>query len=222
MVLIIIITVGGIGSGKSLFSIRELLIRRRPAFINFSVHEIPRTVRLKWDYILQESDDKKPKLNINWDFWKRMQPYGFDIHWDEIHNAIPSRRGLSKRNVLLNQWLSQIRKIMGDSKLHNLYCITQRPNSIDIHFRYMAHLWLKPHFVEYSKMKVATKVFEKGEEVVRNLPFAEVVVTAYHTQEDLEYGQRPMPWIRFPANPLYRYYDSYGIVEEIGDEVLVP
>jgi len=225
---VIIIIVGGIGCGKTLFIMRELIIRRKAAFVNFQVRDIPRIIRMKWDYILQEdevmNDKGKPKrqLNINWDFWKRMQPYGFDIHWDEIHNAIPSRRGMSKRNMLLNQWLSQIRKIMGDSKLYNLYCITQRPKSIDIHFRYMAHMWLKPQFMEYPNILVPTQVWENDRYVLKELPFAEVLVTAYHTEEDLEYGSRPMPWLRFPANPLYRYYDSYGIVEEIGNEVLVP
>jgi len=206
----IIIIVGGVGSGKTLMAVREIIRRKRPCFTNFSLYGVGH-VRLKWEFIMK---DKK----VNWDFWKQMQKHRFDLYIDELHNLMPSRRAMSTQNVLINNWLSQIRKILGSSKYDHFYVITQRPNSIDVHFRELAHQWW---FMSSQELRdtVRTPVLKDGRLEVRELPVTLITRKVYLSQQHMVYDVHGVSYPPFVANEFYRFYDSFSIVGELEEYV---
>lgn len=215
----IIIISGGIGSGKTLLAVKQIVTRDKPAFVNFEVSH-PKAQRLKWgDLFLGEGKER----TINWEFWKDAQRKGgFDVYLDEIHNLIPSRKSMSSQSILLNQWLSQVRKLLGSTNENNLYIITQRPDSIDIHFRHLAQLWWQPHKQKFPVQEWTTVIDSQTQKLTaRMLPLMRVWHEAYRTQDDMLYGINRTVYRPFIANRYYQYYDTHAIVD-FGDVEYIP
>ena len=102
------IIVGGIGMGKTLTAVKEIVDRNQPAFSNFDLYGITHE-RLKYSHLFDITADDKGKetMKLNFDFWnKQTKKGGFDIYLDEFHNVMSSRRSMSKKNVLMSDWLS--------------------------------------------------------------------------------------------------------------------
>ena len=189
--------IGGIGSGKTISCIKNIVENEYTYPVtNFKLKNWARYHRLKIeDVILTEKDEKgKPKSKINWAFWnelKKEYPY-FCVYLDEIHNLIHARRSMSKTNILMNMWISQIRKILSDSVTNNLYIISQRVNAIDVGFRDLVHIW-----IECEKLQVDNKVF--------------IINKYYENLMDYDIGEYFAMDV-FQANKYFQYYDSYEIV----------
>jgi len=140
----IIILLGGIGSGKSLSAVKEIIDTNQYALTNFNLMGIKNFHRIKFADIIKK---EKKGLKVNWEFWEdvRRKHKNYSIYLDEIHNIIHSRRAMSKTNILMSKWVSQIRKILSDSPNNHLYLISQTMRKIDVDFRDLAQIiiWCK-------------------------------------------------------------------------------
>lgn len=217
----IIIIVGGIGSGKTLLAVRHMKERQKPCYANFSV-KLPDVTRLRWDHLFTLDDKGKPEA-INWDFWRQVQLSGIDVYGDEWHNVQNSRRSMSKQSILMNNLNSQLRKILGSDNHNNFYVITQRPEAIDLHLRYLAQWWWLPRKQAFRHHQVPTQVIDTktGKLVYKMLPAMRIWHEAYRSQNDLELGINKVVYPPFIANDYYRYYDTHCLVD-FGGEEFVP
>jgi hypothetical protein len=125
---------------------------------------------------------------------------------------------MSKRNVLLSDWLSQIRKILGQSETNNLYLVTQKLRRIDVNSRDLAQLCIKVSKVEYPEILYPSVVSEGKKEVIKRLPLTVIYKEWFTDSEKLNayeyYGYgRPFSVTRFVANDYFKFFDSYGFVE---------
>lgn len=219
----IIIVIGGIGSGKSVSIIKELVDRKEKSFVNFSCFKLKHTKRLKRGMLFTKNEQKKDI--VNFDFWKNeINSGGFDIYLDEFHNVMNSRRSMSKQNVLMSNWLSQIRKIMGNSEKHNLYVISQKPRRIDVNSRELAHIVIYCRKLIHP-FSIPTIVRENGRIRKRNLPVVEIFKYYFRSLEELDHwkmtGKKCMiKTTHFIANSYYKYYDSYELIDFGNEEYL--
>jgi len=216
---------GGIGSGKSLTIVKERVDRyKQKAFVNFKLTGIPST-RLKYEHLFKqvvETNDKgkeSTKMKLNFAFWnKQTKTGGFDIYLDEFHNVMSSRRSMSKKNILLSDWLSQVRKILGQTEKNNLYLITQKVKRIDVTSRDLAHFCILCN-KETLPITMPTKVMVKGKLVTKELPVTIVFRRFFNDTDSLDLYDRfgvdtqCRPPDYFIGNPYYKYYDSYELIE---------
>lgn len=142
----IIILLGGIGSGKSLSVVKEIVDKKQYALTNFNLKNISNFHRIKVSDILVriENDKGKVDFKVNWDFWEKIRKKNknYSIYLDEIHNIIHARRSMSKVNILMSKWVSQIRKILSDTPNNHLYLISQTLRKIDVDFRDLAQIFI--------------------------------------------------------------------------------
>ena len=89
--------------------------------------------------------------SLNIDFWRQRQG-ACNVVIDEAHTIINSRRSMSKVNIVVTDWLSLLRRILGQSKsgFGELVFITQLANRIDIIARDMANQ-IRYHVCHYQK-----------------------------------------------------------------------
>jgi hypothetical protein len=199
----IIVFVGGIGSGKSVSVIKELHERSKysEAYVNFETKKIPNVKRIRMDWIVDtvEKEGKKQKV-VNYPFWNKLRNSGkrFSIYLDEIHNIMHSRMSMTKQNVLMSMWISQIRKVFGEAEKDHLYCISQKLRRIDISLRDLAH-WI----IECEKIETPDGI--------------RILNTYYKGVEDYEM-ERVSGRKMFDPRPLFKYYDSYELLD-FGNEV---
>ena len=216
----IVIIAGGIGSGKTLSIVKDIVDRQQKTFTNFSIFGKPYT-RLKYEHMFEKvSDGKKTTFKLNYDYWNKeaKKQGGFDIYLDEFHNLMSSRRAMSKKNVLLSDWLSQIRKILGQSELNNLVLITQKCRRIDVNSRDLAHYAIMCNKVQYNDIMIPTEIREKGKIITKKLPLTMIYKNFFADAESLmnyeSYGiGRPITRTRFVGNPYYKYFDSYELID---------
>ena len=220
----IIIIVGGVGSGKTTSIAKFIQNRPYKVYTNFELQNYKNYHRLKETDILKEDitetkkdgTPKKTKLNVNWEYWKKQSKQPFDIALDEIQNIAGSRRGMSNRNICINEWTSQIRKILSQNEKNNLYCITQRPLAIDVHIRDLAHVWILcekkkiPFNIKTTMANKTTKKLPATFIIQRYFKKLEHLQTFQDTngRQDLSFTKR---W--FKANDFYRYFNSYEMID---------
>lgn len=139
------------------------------------------------------------------------------------------KSSMSNRNKLFSHWLSQIRKIWGQTgdqnhldflkrlnnnafkifadriicKSNNIVCITQRVGKIDNRFREMAHVYIQ----------CQKKIINKKVLIFQNYYFGDDNISAI---EAMEYGQRPKTTY-FIGNQYFPYYSSYELISRGGD-----
>ena len=213
----IIIVVGNIGSGKSLTIIKEIIGRGNFCHINFKVYGLPHN-RIKWEHLIQQGE-KKSDSRVNFGFWQQeTKKHPFDIYLDEFHNVMSSRRSISKKNVLLSDWLSQIRKILGQSEKYNLYLLTQKLRRIDINSRDLAQCVILCQKQLFHEIQIPTVVIEKGKRIIKKLPLCVIYKQYFPDADSLSnfeiWGSgKPFKITRFIANDYYQYYDSYEIID---------
>jgi len=196
----IIIIVGGIGSGKSLTMVKELVSNSKEthAFTNFSTKKIKNVERIRMDMILNYEMDKKGQqrpVSINYDYWKtlRKENKRFSIYLDEVHNILNSRASMSKNNQLITTWLAQIRKVFGDSEKDHLYLITQKIMRIDVALRDLAHI-----IIECNKFIKNKKVY---------------IIQDYYNSLEAYFSNHKMGSKAFLGNKYFGYYDSYELID---------
>jgi len=226
---------GGIGSGKSLSAVRLIVKGKRKSLTNFKLKKIKSYHRLKWDDMIIKVEDEvkstsrttKYKEEINWGFWKKQN--NCSIYLDEMHNITDSRNSMSKKNQLITQWLSQVRKIFGQSgdqnylnilecmsndcfgqffdevldASSNIIAITQRVGKIDSRFREMSHF-----YIQCQKLKLGGEIY-----ILQNVWFGDDNVSAV---DKMMMGGRPKKF-GFWARPYYDFYDSYELISTGGE-----
>jgi hypothetical protein len=196
----IIVIVGGVGTGKSLTGVKNIVVNDQPAFTNFALKGIKQHYRLKEkDMFVMEKNasGKEVIMGVQWDFWNKVKDDfpSFSIYLDEFQMLSNSRRGMSKRSIALNEWAAQIRKITNDSFTNNLFLITQRPRSIDIGFRDLASAWVLCEKVMHPNgdVYIINHIFRELE----SLESADMSVCLHDV---------------FLANPYYQYFDTTKLV----------
>lgn len=220
----IIIFTGGIGQGKTLSAVKEIVDRRNKSFTNFNLFNIEHQ-RLKTEHLFHTIGEGKDKsMKLNFDFWnEQAKQGGFDIYLDEFHNVMNARRAMSKKNVLMSDWMSQIRKILGQTETNNLYLLTQKLRRIDINSRDLAHLAIKCEKQELKKVLIPTEVYEDGKIIVKELPMTIIFKHYFRSADSLynyeNYGMNTkLMTTRFVGNWYYKYFNSYELIDFGSDE----
>lgn len=198
----IICIIGGIGSGKSLTAVKEIISSKQYALTNFNLKNYKNYHRIRFsDVIKKEKSDnerQKDKLVpvVNWEFWEdiRKNNKNFSIYIDEIHNLIHSRRSMSKTNILMSKWVSQIRKICQDSPSNHLYIISQTLRKIDIDFRELTQV-----FIRCSKVEVGSDVY--------------IINKFYESEISMLDNKRPLHKQIYRGNQYFKYYDSTEMIK---------
>ena len=211
----IIIITGGIGQGKTLSIVKEIIDRQNNTFTNFKLYNAECT-RLKYSHLFKE---KEGKMKLNFSFWNEQTKKGnFDIYLDEFHNVMSSRRSMSKKNVLMSDWLSQIRKILGQTEQNHLYLLTQKLKRIDVNSRDLAHLAIKCEKQTLDNVTIPTEVNIKGQIQVKELPMTIIYKHYFQDADALDayekYGMNTKKLTtRFIGNWYYKYFDSYELID---------
>jgi hypothetical protein len=138
----IIAYVGGIGSGKTLGIVKDIIDTKNYAVTNFPLKNYSNYYRIKVSDIITKTDKK---FSVNWKFWEKLitEHENYSIYLDEIHNIIHARRAMSHLNIQMSKWVSQIRKILMDKPKNHLFIISQSIRKIDIDFRELAQIIVK-------------------------------------------------------------------------------
>jgi len=85
----------------------------------------------------KRNGEQVTELRLNADYWKNIRktyPNGINVVIDEAHTLINSRRAMSKENVIMNDFMSLLRRILGDSGegYGELVLITQLGRRLDV------------------------------------------------------------------------------------------
>ena len=224
----IIIILGGVGSGKSVTSTKFMVSNKSHSYCNYNVKS-KNVTRLKKEFIINKevkqvlrSGREVYEYKINWDFWNKAKAKHkkFNIVLDEVHNLIHSRQSTTKWNTLMSMWISQIRKILGDSEKTHVVLLSQKLGRIDIAFRDLAHKIILCQKYETTKF-IKTKVLSNGRIQTIKLPVIYIIQYHFIGQNCIQklelfnlgnktYDYRTM----YFANPFFRYYDSYELFGE--------
>lgn len=193
----IIIYLGGIGSGKTISAVRD--IYNHPdnfPYTGFALKKMKHHRLIFDDIIISDvnKSGKKVPVDVNWNFWKtaREEHKNFSIYLDEAHNIISSRSSMSRRNKLMSNWISQIRKILYTSPKNHIHIISQTYRRLDINFRELAHV-----FVECKSMKMSNGAVWVKQEFFNGI-------------DDYMMNKRTGR-CAFLANPFFRFYNTYEI-----------
>jgi len=127
------------------------------------------------DLVVGEKKDGTPitKQVVNQEFWeKTSKKYGaVNVVIDEAHTVMSSRRSMSKQNILISEWLSMIRRVVGStgSEHGTLTLISQTDGRLDVNARIMClevryHIM---HFLKQCKSKKCSFYWEETNESFR-------------------------------------------------------
>jgi hypothetical protein len=194
---LIITVLGGIGSGKTLSVVKELADSKNFAFTNFNLKSSLKKKyrRIHVDDVIIRGEKRKDD-RINWEFWDDMKKEhkNFSIYLDEVHNLIHSRSSMSKTNILMSKWVSQIRKITSDSPNNHLYLISQTLRKIDVDFRELSQVFIKCQ-------KITS-------------PDGKVWIKRYYYDGLIDYQINKVSYKRiFLGNPYFKYYNTEEMVK---------
>jgi len=236
---------GGVGSGKSVTATKKVVDSVKTCFVNFDVMDARlrgrKVLRLRKEHIIIEKivgykKDGTPKieLEVNWKFWnKALHEHGeYHIFLDEIHNIAHARQSMTKWNTLFSMWISQVRKVLGDSERTHIYLISQKLYRIDVAFRDLLHgIIYCEKKVDESRViltRVRENIYDEEtdttHEIIVNKYLPVVwVINHYFVRGDIEskfnyfeirgrknYDMRT----GFIANPYFQYYNSYEMFGE--------
>lgn len=191
-------------------------------FTNFKVYHADIT-RLKTKHIIN-FEESKPKT-VNWAFWNeaREKHGNYNIVIDELHNIMHSRRAMTKFNTLMSTWVAQIRKVTGSSEKTHMICISQEFERVDIAVRDLAAEIM--YCIKVQRGEKRTEI-RQGKRLLKKIiprsyiikyhfvgPGCQQRYTAFRDFAKKSYNYRTM----FEANPYFKYYDSYELLE-LGEE----
>lgn len=222
------IITGNVGSGKSLTAVARIIRSDKQIFSNMKI-SIKNNKRLKFEHIVKTDiiEDARGKAKevkvVNWDFWKSTlkQHPSFSIYLDEMHNIFSSRLSNTRNNVTMSRWLAQIRKITGSNENTDLVAITQEITRVDVVIRELCH-----EVIYCTKLvmpdKTDTVIRVNGRLVTKKLPMTYIVQTYFtgasavsryghyrNTNDRSLYNRKTYLY----ANPIFKFYDSYEIIE---------
>lgn len=157
------ISLGNVGSGKTVSEVREMFLNhsRRKTLTNIKTSikhckllEPSMIIKKEQvDVIKKRSGELVPvyEFKLNVDFWKQMKE-PCNVVLDEAHTILNSRRSMSKTNVIITDWLALVRRVLGQTETGtgDLVFITQLQGRIDSIAREMAHQ-VRYHVCHYVK-----------------------------------------------------------------------
>lgn len=215
----IIFYVGGIGSGKTISMIKESVERKSRSYTNYKLYNIEEYKQLKVSDLIKITEDKKAKkkkYQVNFDYWNQQlkKDENFDIYLDELHNIANSRTGAKKLNVGLNMWVAQVRKILQGNEDNNIYICTQRPMSVDIGWRDLAHAWIVCNKTVVKGLETKTELYNGK---VIKLPVCVVKRRYFDSlKKCMDYMQlgidQSFKKDKFIANKYYKYYNTQELI----------
>jgi len=192
---LIICFLGGIGSGKTLSIVREIITRKIYPFTNFNLNVSHH--RLMFSDIVNIETDEKGRnrlTGVNWAYWEDVvkKHKHYSIFLDEMGGVISARTSMSKKNILITKWLSQIRKILQDSESNHIYFISQTARQVDVIFRELAQV-----IVHCRTRKVAGELY---------------IIQDYYNGIENFYACVCAGRKYFKAAPYYKYYNRNEMV----------
>ena len=211
---------GGVGSGKSLSAVRLIVKRHEPVFANFNIYGKINFTRLKMEHIIATQKIEKKEFNqVNWPFWNEMRKKhgNFSLYIDEIHNIMHARRSMSKDNILLSKFFSQIRKVCGESETTDLVCISQEENKVDVDIKNIAQeiIFCKKFF----KGEKETLMRHKGgliTKIIKGIYIMQYHFIGPYCLDDYIRFRNGMKTYSFRtlfcANNYLRFYDSHEFI----------
>lgn len=159
----IIIVLGNLGSGKTACTVREMAKNPETLYYSNILCKLDNQRNISSDMIIKrtivdtkinrKTGDEMPiyeeKLNI--EFWKNINE-PISVVLDEAHTIMNSRSSMTKQNKIVLEWMSLLRRILGQGKFHDgeLILITQLPNRIDTVARDMC-TQVRYHLCYYTK-----------------------------------------------------------------------
>jgi hypothetical protein len=145
------LVLGNIGSGKTASIVREMVLNEdgKTTYSNIILkNKKSNAVQIKRNMIFVEKEfiingKKIKKTILNSDFWKEVRdthPEGINVVIDEAHTLLNSRRAMSKDNLIMNDFLALLRRILGDSNGYgDLVLISQLGRKLDVNARELAN-----------------------------------------------------------------------------------
>lgn len=158
----IILFVGNISAGKTLQAVREMARTPHVSYYsNIQTKGLDNVHTLKQDMIIKREatgavSKGQPvyELTLNKEFWENVRK-PISVILDEAHTIFNARSAMSKTAKLSTQWLSLLRKMLGqnDAGYGNLILITQLSRRVDVILREMAHqvVYFRGYFVKSCK-----------------------------------------------------------------------
>lgn len=141
---------GNVGSGKTASAVWEVINKPyRKYYTNIKI-KAKNAISIKGDMIikkeLQRTVNKKDgtqkpiyDISLNKEFWMNVEK-PISIILDETDQYLFARSGMSKTNKIMSQWLSMIRRVLGQGDVNaELILITQLSRKMDVIGREMAH-----------------------------------------------------------------------------------
>jgi len=124
--------------------VREMVLNKdmKTTYTNIILKKKTNTIQINREMIFTKKKiDKKEKIVFNAEFWKQVKEDndGINVVIDEAHTLINSRRAMSNSNMVMNDFLALLRRILGDSGGYGeLVLITQLGRRLDINARELA------------------------------------------------------------------------------------
>ena len=137
------------GSGKTACMVREMVLNEdlKKTYSNIIMKDSKiNAVQISRDMIFTtktftKGKKEEEKLVFNEDYWKQVSEdnKGINVVIDEAHTLINSRRAMSTENMIMNDFMALLRRILGDSNGYGeLILITQLVRRIDVIARELA------------------------------------------------------------------------------------
>ncbi len=146
---------GNTGSGKTACAVYDMIEESHNHFFSNIRTELSHVTPITRDMIITEQTiNKKNEKSLNRDYWEAQNnKYGkLSVTLDEAHTLINSRKAMSKDNIIMNDFLAMLRRVLGgaNSSEGMLTIISQLYRKIDVVGREMAHQ-VRYHVMHYMK-----------------------------------------------------------------------
>lgn len=145
MIKIITLILGNVGSGKTASMVRMMKKNQHKNFItniNVKGKDFKHCIKLKAEMILKRTyirtkttGEDVHKLELNTEFWKELilKYKTMNVVIDEAHQFFNPRRSMSKINIIMTDFLSLLRRVLGSVDGNGtLYLVTQLSRRLDI------------------------------------------------------------------------------------------
>ncbi|KKL45555.1 hypothetical protein LCGC14_2354440 [marine sediment metagenome] len=215
----ITIILGNVGSGKTALAVREMAmnLNDRKTYSNIQT-KLPNQINISPDMIIhkeikdykvnKKTGESEPvyEFNLNVKFWKSIKE-PINIILDEAHTILNSRRSSTKTNIIVTDWLSLIRRVLGstDAGFGELTFITQLIGRIDLIARDMATniIYCICHFAKTCENCGAT--WRENSE----MPEGFIICPICHTNKIQKHSHRIEVW-HFPNMKMYVAWHEFG------------
>ena len=118
---------GNLGSGKTAFAVREMALNLndRKTYSNVQT-KLKNQVDISPDMIIKreivdykqnrKTEEKEPiyKSTLNMEYWKGIKE-PINVLLDEAHTLLNARRAMSKTNIIVSDWISLLRRVLGST-----------------------------------------------------------------------------------------------------------